>query len=275
MAANDLDIEAMVLDLAALIPARPAGSLGDSDEDTGGPYTCAWCGKPTEVSPTVNVHHNFAKPSLHVRGCEIAWKDDQCFNTARANLKKYAAHYACTGLSDPVLLERVSDTVKHVASMRQLIEKEGSGILLGDTGHGKSSLAVAGLCQVLKAGRRAKRDSEAWRTAVGVRFYPARVLAKRRSQNPLGRGEPDEVTDALGASILLLDELGSEMSDFKSAIADVIMDRYDTGRPIWVTTGCSPGELVDRYGAAFGRRLVERGMVIQFGNESKQEAVKV
>ncbi len=128
----------------------------------------------------------------------------------------------------------------------------GNLILLGHTGCGKT-LGAAVLA------RRILREApcpRAWARAKRIVFVDAAQLALAREQHGLGQGEAPLVERCTSASLLFLDELGYLDKD-TGVVEQVIDARSKANRPVVVTSGMTPEELVDRYGAAIGRKLME------------------
>ncbi len=96
-------------------------------------------------------------------------------------------------------------------------------------------------------------------------FFRASVGAGRANeglradwQRQLGQGEARLVERCTGASLLFRDELGCLDKDAR--VAEQVIDaRSKANRPIVVTSGMTPEGLVERYGAAIGRKLMEGG----------------
>jgi DNA replication protein DnaC len=84
---------------------------------------------------------------------------------------------------------------------------------------------------------------------------------RARKIHPLGEEEPEEVTRAMRASLLVLDDLGAEPLD--TVIFEVLDQRYSRGLPTIVTSGLTPSAIRERYGDAAWRRLSERGVVLE------------
>jgi DNA replication protein DnaC len=117
--------------------------------------------------------------------------------------------------------------------------------LLGPATAGKTSLAVA--------------IANAW-TGVHARpavFVAAVDLGVARQQHGLGDGEPRIVRHAMSAPLLLLDDVGQEAEFGSAVVAHAIQSRYDRVKPILATSGLTVEQIVSRYGAGVGRRLVE------------------
>lgn len=130
----------------------------------------------------------------------------------------------------------------------------GSLVLTGLAGVGKTSLAVAMLGRWLAA----HRDPAA-------RFAESFALALERMRHPLGQGEAPAIDRAMRASLLVLDDLGSEQPGRSDAIADVLFARHNADLPTWVTTGLSRQDVESRYGAGVGRRVYDGSRLVQLG----------
>ena len=87
-------------------------------------------------------------------------------------------------------------------------------------------------------------------------------IERARREFALGKGEATLVTECLDARLVVLDDIGQEASRGDTAIWDVVDGRYTKCRPTIVTSGLSPVELSDRYGAAFVRRLNQDGRAV-------------
>ena len=126
-------------------------------------------------------------------------------------------------------------------------------VWMGAPGRGKSSLAVASLrLWVAKSNRAAM-------------FAKSHHLATARIQNKAGQGDAPYVVRAIVAPLLLIDDLGSGGATANDAAPDVIRDRVDEGRPLWITTGMRRKELAARFDGGALRRVMERAMVIDLG----------
>lgn len=131
-------------------------------------------------------------------------------------------------------------------------------LLVGPAGAGKTSLAAAMLRTRVSAA-----EPGPGRVAFGrerILFAPACRLAQARIEPP---DPPDLVRRAMTTDLLVIDDLGSPRSEpLSSPIPDIISERHDWLRPLWVTTYLDPQALGERYGAGVARRLYERAIVI-------------
>lgn len=139
----------------------------------------------------------------------------------------------------------------------------GNLVLLGHTGCGKT-LGAAVLARRLIREARAPRD---WHRARRLVFVDAARLAIAREQHGLGQGEAPLVERCLRAPVLFLDELGYLDRD-TGVVEQVIDARSKASQPLVVTSGMTPEEIVERYGAATARKLLEcRHLVTQLFGE--------
>lgn len=89
-------------------------------------------------------------------------------------------------------------------------------------------------------------------------WYAARDLCEKVRQWPLGKGEPEDIERAKGAGLLVLDDLGLESADHGTLLS-IIEARYWKALPTITTTGLGTDELIEKYGEAFYRRLLNCG----------------
>jgi len=153
----------------------------------------------------------------------------------------------------------VADRVRLPAdTVRRAIANPPAGdmVLIGDTGAGKTTLAIAMLASWV-------RRDPASRT--GPRFAESWKLAGAAARHPLGQGEAPEIREAKRAPLLIVDDLGSEMDDKRGVLAEVIFSRHNDELPTWITTGFDAEYLVSRYGSQVIRRLLEHGKRVQLG----------
>ena len=168
---------------------------------------------------------------------------------------------------------------------RQYTPERGGGVLSGLSGIGKTTTAVALAMRLADEGFKAALeapgdiDSAAVRFvrgraliederppalnfAAGIVWTTAREIVLARRSHELG-SEPPLLAKCTGATLLFIDELGSEPHDRDGDLFAVIDDRYAAGRPTLVTTGLPLKEFEERYGSALLRRLTERGTKIE------------
>lgn len=137
-------------------------------------------------------------------------------------------------------------------------------LFMGNTGSGKTSLAVA----MLDAWVRLQPSKR-----TGALFVEAGWLSRARARHKLGEEAP-LVAQALSCPLLVLDDLGSEREDRDGCITDVIYGRTNADLPTWVTCGLAQGEstieafaavLAKRYDGGFVRRILEHGKRVTLG----------
>lgn len=134
----------------------------------------------------------------------------------------------------------------------------GMGALLcGPAGSGKTTTTVIAIRHVL--------DTFDFEVASRIAWTSAYDLAKAPQEHRLGAQEAPLVRQAKEASILVLDELGSEQAK-TTAVQEAIHERHIQGRPTIVTTWLDMPGIQERYGDGIARRLLERSLVIAFGN---------
>ncbi len=126
--------------------------------------------------------------------------------------------------------------------------------LTGDTGMGKTSLAVA-----LFATWFARHRNE------GVRFMSAIELGLARSRHPLGHDDPPAVLAAIAAPLLILDDLGQEASAHADVMRQIMHARHNDDLPTWVTSGLKHADLAQRYDGGLARRIFEESKHVALG----------
>lgn len=204
-------------------------------------FVCA-CGKPFDGQ---NNHR--------CRDCWLAEKRERSIEPARASVPK---RFRWAFDADA---EKLRGRVKANSDLitRALANPPGTDfVLLGDTAAGKTSLIVA----MFDAWLRADPERRA-----GARFVEAYRLAGARARYPLGQGEPPEVTEAMEAPLLVIDDLGSDTDDRRDVLKEVILRRHDDELPTWITTGFGAEQLMGRYGSQIFRRIFEQAKRVALG----------
>lgn len=175
-------------------------------------------------------------------------------------------------VSDEKLRQRVRPP-EAVAYARDRAIKLKSMMLTGDTGAGKTSLAMACYRAIAIEAIRALEDGEAYsretcrtliRASLGAVVVSARKLARGSMEAPLGKGIAPIVGAAMTAPLLVLDDLGQELEIFRgssSAVGEVIQERHAEKLPTLVTTYLSERSLANEYGDGIRRRLVGWGVI--------------
>lgn len=133
--------------------------------------------------------------------------------------------------------------------------------LTGLPGAGKTSLAIAMFQAAVIAD--APTAPRTWRYGVFPRpfgathlYVSAFALAKARGNAPIGSEAP-LVERALGAPLVVIDELGGEDPRYASAVAEVIYERHGNGLATWITTGVDAPKVASRYGGGIARKAFE------------------
>lgn len=196
------------------------------------------------------------------RACaELALLDQQL----RATRDSIPPHFRWAYTESPAVLEtRVTAKPELV---RRALENPPNGgmVLLGATGAGKTSLAVAML--------------DAWvrkepRSRSGATFVEAGWLSRARARHKLGADEAPLVAQAMVCPLLVLDDLGSEREDRDGCITDVLWTRTNHDRPIWITCGLASEHqtteafaeaIARRYDGGFARRILETSKIVRLG----------
>ena len=167
--------------------------------------------------------------------------------------------YAWADLDAPELAVRVRPA-NAVERARRLTAAGGGAVLVGPSGMGKTSLAVAML-------RDLHTRATPFERAQGFLFVSAYDLAVARSQTKLGDGEAEIVDRAMRATAIVLDDLGTEQDRYGSAVADVIHRRHDYDAVTIATTGFGQEAITSRYGTQVARRLFEVSPRITLGGK--------
>lgn len=149
--------------------------------------------------------------------------------------------YGGLTLAWPGLARRVAAKTA-IEATRKLLDAPGL-VFVGNSGSGKTTLACAAMADwiVAKSGT--------------PYFVACRALAAARMAHSLGEGEADIVERALKADLLILDDLGVGDDAHRSAVGDVIDERYDRLRVTWVTTGFDAANITGKYGEGRSRRI--------------------
>jgi DNA replication protein DnaC len=139
-----------------------------------------------------------------------------------------------------------------------------SVVLFGNAGVGKTTLAVALLrLRVEQAIAKHPFDSDDDVGSMGRRFQFMHAHRLGIAGLP-GQGDPDDIRRATRAKVLVLDDLGSERVIKSSPIPEVIAERHAQELTIWITTGLSTKQIVDRYGGGVARRILEGATIVRF-----------
>ncbi|MCA9594090.1 MAG: ATP-binding protein [Myxococcales bacterium] len=152
-------------------------------------------------------------------------------------------------------------------------QDRGDLLLIGTTGSGKTTTAVAlvhrSVERVIAAGYiRSWRDGAEWRLIQRAYHLKAAQLIRAIKGHRLGAGDPEELIKARRASLLVLDDLGLEPTGFEHELQLLLDERYERRGAghvavTIITSGFRREQIIERYGAAFDRRIREpRGAVV-------------
>lgn len=127
-----------------------------------------------------------------------------------------------------------------------------SWLIMGPVGSGKSTLVAATVAGLLARGLDCYYLTEAdlW----------ARVRQQWGQTSKAGARRLDVVQALVDMPVLALDDLGTIESPkpwHVDGMERLVCGRYDTGRPMLITTNATVQELADTYGERVGSRLVE------------------
>jgi len=140
----------------------------------------------------------------------------------------------------------------------------------GETGSGKTTLAIAMLYAFVRTNPEKRRGSF---------FVESTDLARARKEYRLGDGEAPLIARACRVPLLLVDELAGETDDRDGGIKDVIYRRAAASKPTWVTCGQVATlddvqfarYLTERYDGGCARRICEIGKPIRLGHVPASE----
>ena len=165
------------------------------------------------------------------------------------------------GISPRANMERVYDIC-------QFSPKSGSLLLSGGTGLGKTFLSASIARVVSGSGHSVVYDT------AGHVF--SRFEAQKFSRED-GDGADDDVGRVLRCDLLILDDLGTELttSFVQSAMYQLVNTRLITGKKTVISTNLSPNEIGRRYGAPVLSRLQgEYQMLLFFGEDIRRKRQK-
>ena len=164
---------------------------------------------------------------------------------------------------EPLFVERTRFARPIVEAARRWSRAVGNLVALGPTGIGKT-VAIIALAQRLRhvAATDLNVSFADWTFVRDLLFVTAIDLVRARRMHPLGKGEAPLVDSAKKASLLLLDDLGSEGQDTENLFFEVVDYRYRRRTPTVVTSSMTARELGVRYRTVL-RRLSDLGEVIE------------
>lgn len=180
-----------------------------------------------------------------------------------------------------------------LSGLRGLLSRAHRIVLLGPAGSGKSTIAMAVLRERWEAADRDLAQAQA-RLASAPAFRAGRSLPLPRLRERTHRfvlastlREPERRADdrrvhplelALGADVLVLDELGTELEGAQEGTGllaqrmgpacAVVAGRFDHGRDTIITTGLDRAKIAKLYDDRVARRAFEGAVVIRLGSAS-------
>ena len=209
-----------------------------------------------------------------------------CSDTGRVGnkpctcLNELLARYACEALSASLKMSLSSfeemdlsyykdDVRAHMESIlafcrdytAQFSTHNDSLLMSGPTGTGKTHTALAIARGVTEQG-------------FAVVYGPVPSLLRKLEREHFGKAEGDTQETLLTCDLLVLDDLGTEMStSFTNAcLYDILNGRMLSGLPTIISTNLSAGELNDRYGAAITSRINGTFEPLMFAGEDIRQA---
>jgi adenylate kinase family enzyme len=158
----------------------------------------------------------------------------------------------------PQLVAAVDDWIESFVNDGDAIASMRSLLFLGPTGVGKTT-ACGYLINRLVNETLTRNDDRTVVPHIDFDWVRATDLAGARRHHALGKGEAPLVERCADAGLLILDDLGWETTG-DTAIAEVLNRRYECGECFTlVTSGYPRDALLERYGEAVLRRLLEVG----------------
>ena len=234
-----------------------------------GIFLCDRCGAETEETPT-EVGDN--RRPARCRACQEQAELDRIVAPA---LDSIPERYRACRFDHPTRPWKVRNWCRDYARpevqdmVHKIVSSRDAAVFVGEPGQGKTTLAVCCLREVIEEGRRPTSTMAQRERARTALFVTATSLAADRERTRLGQGEGQLVAAAMRASVLVIDDLGQDVSIRGTAIADVINHRYNANTPTWVTTFLPSKEIGRLYGGGTLRRLVEAKQVVMLGPPPK------
>lgn len=199
----------------------------------------------------------FPAPTADMDAAVLAIDDARAFEQSVTDLIPRAYRWAkrdAPDLAGRVLNPRTPDNRPlTLSAVLGRARGQGSIVIKGPGGAGKTSI----VCAMLREWAMAHR--------VLPMFVDSRQLGIARIQTRAGTGEAEIVRQAMHVPLLVIDDLGAELSTATNANGDVIFERHAQDRPTWITTGMKGSDLASTYGAGILRRITERTTTIVVG----------
>mgnify|MGYP003344247252 CR=1 FL=1 len=175
--------------------------------------------------------------------CRRVARETRADATRRAARESIPAHFRWAVGSSPLLAERTD--AGEAWAILEHVRGLGAAVVLahGPAASGKTSAACAALAEWIA-------------TSPGgpsARYMTARELGRADRDARLG-AEPPILAIARNASLLVVDELGSEPFG-REAIRDLVIARHADERPTILCTWKGPSNVAETYGDGFGRRI--------------------
>lgn len=147
-------------------------------------------------------------------------------------------------------LQKIVHAAKAYASGFHLREENMPGLLFrGGTGVGKTHIAIGILREVVRNGY------------TGLYCNVTELLARLRStyEKDSAVGESEVIEEYLECDLLVLDDLGNESTSpwVLDRLYLLINSRYESSRPVIVTTNCDETALKEKVGPRIASRLYE------------------
>lgn len=131
---------------------------------------------------------------------------------------------------------------------------QGSLLLAGRAGAGKSTLAAALLLRAIDSGHP---------RASSCRWAGADDIARAHAEHPLGKGSAPLLVALERAHVAVVDDIGAEHATAANPALDALIHaRFRDGRVTIATTGLARADIERRYGAGVLRRLTDLAKVI-------------
>ena len=189
----------------------------------------------------------------------------------RTALDSIPPRYQWAAYKHGSLVIRVCGGGDVIRSSHEVLDSGQWMCLWGVTGTGKTSLACAMLREVIEKGQGPNATRQERTRAALARYVEAQPLARARAALGLGRGDPAIVEEAMRASLLVIDELGSECDAL--TIREVIHARRARDLQTIITTNLSPDQIRAEYTDQTASRIMS-GRVVHLRKTAIEEALE-